>query len=103
MKDPRPLVEYIYEIWVEYYLNNMRTDVPPLIDAELFTSIYTESTVQLPDHPLHNKYLNHYDHREDDRPRDITPIFHPSRLYNILIKQEVELNTDDHAGAEIPE
>ena len=107
MKDPKPLVEHIYEIHEEWFLNGLRTDAAYEIDVELFTSIYTESTVQLPDHPLHNKYCNFYDHGKDDRmnrSRDITPIFHPSRLYDFNhIKQEVKLNTDDHAGAEIPE
>ena len=61
MKDSRPLVQFVYEMQVEDYLNNMRTGYNPLIDADLFKWFQAECTVPLP-HPLHNKYINYYDH-----------------------------------------
>ena len=46
MKDPRPLVQHVYEMQVEDYLNEMRTgglyDSP--IDVDLFESLHTESS-----------------------------------------------------------
>ena len=59
MKDPRPLVQHVYEMQVEDYLNTMRTGFcHPSIDADLFKSLQAESSVRLFDHPLHNKYIN---------------------------------------------
>ena len=60
MKDPRPLVQRVYEMLVEYYLNEMRAGgmVVPSIDRNLFWALHAESTVRLVDHPLHKKYIN---------------------------------------------
>ena len=57
MKDPEPLVQHLYEMQVEDYLNEMRTGDGPSIDTDLFRSLHTESSVRLVDHPLHNKYI----------------------------------------------
>ena len=76
MKDSRPLVQYICEMQVEH---------GPYIDADLFRSLQAESIIPLFDHPLHNKYINYYDHNEDERkkrPFDTTPVYCPSRLYH---------------------
>ena len=84
MKDPRPLVQYIYELQIEDYLTRMRTSGDPSIDADLLKSLHTESKVRLFDHALHNKYINCYNHKEDDkkkRPRDTASIYVPSRLF----------------------
>ena len=85
MKDPRPLVEHIYEMQIEKYLNKMRTvGYDPSIDEDLFKSLYTESSVELSSDPLHNKYINYYDHYKDHvekRPFNRTPVYFPSRLY----------------------
>ena len=87
MKDPRPLVQHIYEMQVEDYLNQMRTsggDDLPSIDTDLSKSIRAECTDRLFDDPLHNKYINYYDHSEDKRirrPRDTTPVKTLSKLY----------------------
>ena len=52
MKDSRPLVQYVYEMQVEDYVNKMRTDrVDPSIDADLFESLQAESSVRLVDDP----------------------------------------------------
>ena len=87
MKDPKPLINYLYEMQIEDYLNRMRTgDDAPSIDADLFRLFYTEATVKWSDHPLHNEFVNYYDDEEDDRmkrPRDTTPIYFPSRVYHL--------------------
>ena len=84
MKDPRPIVQYIYEMQVEDYLNEMRTgDEIPSIDDDLFKRLHAESTVRLVDDPCHNKYINYYDHYvHDDDDSDTTPVYFPSRLYH---------------------
>ena len=58
MKDSRPLVQYLYEMQVEDYLNKMRTGGGGIltgddlsIDTNLFSSLHTESSVRLVDHP----------------------------------------------------
>ena len=84
MKDPRPLVHYVYEMQIVDYLNKMRIGGNPSVDKNLFKSLYTETRVALPDHPLHNRYINYFNHKEDDRkkrPRDTTSIYVPSRLF----------------------
>ena len=84
MKDPRPIVQYVYEMQVEDYLNEMRTgDEIPSIDDNLFKSLHAEYTVRLVDDPCHNKYINYYDHYDhDDDDPDTTPVYFPSRLYH---------------------
>ena len=54
MKDPRPLVQHVYEMQIEHG--------PLSIDADLFKSLHDESTVRLPHDPFHNKYINYYHH-----------------------------------------
>ena len=68
-------------------------------DINLFWSIYTESTVPLPDRPYHNKYINHYDHSET--PRDTTRIT-PSKYYSFDYMSE-EVVLDAMPVAEPPE
>ena len=107
MKDSRPLVQYVYEMQVEYYLNEMRTDSNPSIDKNLFWSLQAESRVRLVHHPLHNKYINYYDHSEDEdkkRPYDITAINHPCKIYHFgWMKEDVVLGEYKEQRAEIPE
>ena len=103
MKDPRPLVQHAYEMYVEYYLNEMRTKYPPLIDADLFKSLHTESTVRLFDDLLHNKYINYYNHMWIGDPADRTPVYFPSRLYHFeYMRHEVVLENRLIQGEEIP-
>ena len=82
----------LYEMQIEDYLNWMRIgDDVPSIDVDLFRLFYTEATVKLPDHPLHNKFLNFYNHRMDDRmnrPRDTNKIYFPSRVYHFDYMEE---------------
>ena len=106
MKDSRPLVQFVYAMQVEYYLNEMRTGGAPDIDADLFKWIHTESAVRLFDHPLHNKCINYYDHQWDkymERPFDTT-VYFPSRIYHFeWMKEDVVLGEYNKQGAEIPE
>ena len=106
MKDSRPLVQFVYEMQVEDYLNVMRASGYPSIDADLLESLHDESLVRLVDHPLHNKYINYYDHDEDEgkkRPFDTTPVYYPSRVYNFYeMSHEVLLENHLIQGEEIP-
>ena len=79
MKDPRPLVQHVYEMQVEGYLNQMRVhDDYPAIDDGLFKLLNTESTVELFNHSLNNRYINYYYHTY----RNTTPLYYPSRIYH---------------------
>ena len=110
MKEPRPLVQFMYEMQVEHYLRHMRISGRfhgrSSIEADLFRSFNTEATVPLPDHPLHNKFLNFYDHDEDDngnRPRDTNKIYFPSRVYHFHEMEEaVVLENHLSAAAQTP-
>ena len=106
MKDPEPLVQFVYEMQVEDYLNNITTGNRPSIDADLLKSLDKESTVRLFDHPLHNKYINYYNHDEDDwekRPRDRNSLY-PSRLYHfVCVRDNVSLSKCKEQRTEIPE
>ena len=105
MKDSRPLVQFVYEMQVEDYLNRMRTG-HPLIDADLFRWLHSEATVRLFDHPLHNKYINYYDHVEDEgekRPSD-TIVYLPSTIYDFWqMMEDIVLGEYKEQRAEIPE
>ena len=100
MKDSRPLVQFVYEMQVEDNLNKMRTSYGPSIDADLFRSLHTESSARLVDHPLHNEYINYYDHDVDDS--DTTPVYFPSRVYHFQwMRREVVLENHLTQGEEI--
>ena len=85
MKDPRPLVDYIYEMQIEHSLNDLREDRDTAISVEenFFRTLYVESTVPLPDYPLQNRHLtcfNHFDHW--CRPNSETTVINtPSKYY----------------------
>ena len=104
MKDSRPLVQYIYEMQVEDYLNKLRTDrYLPSIDDDLFKWLQAESSVRLFDDPLHNKYINYYEHYLSDDP-ETTAIDHPCKIYHFKYMQEdVVLGEYEEQGAEITE
>ena len=98
MKDPRPLVQHVYEMQVEDYLNKMRTSgYRPSIEAALFKSLHTESIVRLFDDPLQNKYINYYSHYED------YSVYFPSQVYHFFdMRHEVVLENHLTQGEEIP-
>ena len=104
MKDPRPLVDHVYQMQVEAKLNGMRRIggfENIRFSSELFRSLYVESPDELLDHPLHNKHINYYDHEEDDEmrgTRDTTPVFIPSSYYEFSnVKEDVQHNKLDSA------
>ena len=102
MKDSRPLVQHVYEMQVEDYLNKMRTSDDLEIDDDLFKSLHAESSARLVDHPLHNKYINYYNHDEYGDP-DATPVYFPSRLYQFWkMRHEVVLENHLIEAEEIP-
>ena len=90
MKDSRPLVQHVYEMQVEYGGS---------IATDLFKWLHAESLVQLVDHPLHNKYINYYDHLRGDL--DTTPVYYPSRLYEFS-QMVHEVVLENHLREEIP-
>ena len=108
MKDPRPLVDHFFEVWIEYYLNEMRTSGLALIDWHLFKSLYTEATAPLPGDALHNYNINYYYHKMDEvekRPLDTTAVYVPSRLYMFKVMTGGVVLRDAHRSddANIPE
>ena len=120
MSDPTPLVGHIYEISIEWALDLMRTVQwnlesvfmlqrmrKDIFDTGLFTSMYRESKIQLPGYPLHNQYLNYYDHGEDDykkRPRDTTRMYTPCRFYLFNnVKQLITCDEHREEPDEIPD
>ena len=98
-------------MFIEWHLHGMRTGqkdektqdflhrmVINVHDRDLFTSMYHKSKIKLPGHPLHNQYINYYDHEEDDKnkkPRDTTQIYTPSGLYMFFNMKE-PIACDEH-------
>ena len=75
MKDPTPLVEHCYEMYIEKELYDLRAaeideeverqleaQGKNLYDMSLFDSLYNESNVKLPGHARQNRYINDYNH-----------------------------------------
>ena len=101
MKDSRPLVQHIYEMQVKVHLLEMRTGVKnPYINPDLFMALQAESSLQLVDYPLHNKYINYYYHLMDP---DTTPVYFPSRLYHFSFMRHEVVSENHHRDVtEIP-
>ena len=64
MKDPRPLVEFVFQSCIEANLHTMRTDhceeFCVIIDQDLLQAIYRESRIALPGKSLELELLKHY-------------------------------------------
>ena len=110
MSDPTPLVDHVYQMLIDDGLKEMKAEYhsSSLYDTDLLKSLYTESQVQLPGHPLHNRHINYYNHNEDDyrrRPRDTTAIYFPSKVYEFIdIENDIVLGTKHREQeTEIPE
>ena len=83
MSDPRPLVDHIYQVWINKQLKHVRNKgvLPREMQAEeLFKSLYRESLVELPGRPLHNHHINYYNHMSVTN-HDLTPVHTPSKFY----------------------
>ena len=105
MSDPTPLVDHVYQLWIDVHLEKMRNDeydgygeYKYYYNTGLLKELYAESKVQLPGCALHNKHINYYNHKKGSR--DTTQVYTPSKMYvfkemktNILcqIEQEVKL------------
>ena len=120
MEDPRPLVDHVYQIWIQRELKWMRssywfeegrkqlrdegTDVE---DPSLFQALYVESAVPLPEHPYQNIFHNYYNHKQDDdkeRPRNDLPVYVPSRLYEFRnIRADVRCDPESVKQWEVKE
>ena len=98
MPDPRPFVDHVYTTFIEHVLEEIRKNctVFPYIDTSLLESLYQESAVPLSGSVLHNQHINYYNHGMDDKrkkPRDVTPVFSPSKLYVFKwMKEDVTLD-----------
>ena len=94
MKNPEPLVQYIYKM----YLNEIRNGSVS-INKSLFNSLYTESKVPIPDYPMHNKYLNYFTYD------DTTPLKTPSEWYVFeAMNEDIQFNIDySKHSVELPE
>ena len=90
VKDPRPLLDYIYDMKIDDYLDCMRgRDRFPKIQEDLFKTLYAESVGPLPGHPLHNRYINYYQH-VPVVDKDTTPVHTASKLYEFSgIKKQI--------------
>ena len=98
MKDPRPLLQHLYEMQVDKYLNQMRTGHRPSIDTDLLKSLHAESTIQLVNDPFRNQYINfnYFDLWMFD---DTRQVYWPSRVYDFNhMTRKVEL--DHHTEEE---
>ena len=97
MKEPRPLVDHVYQMLIEHNLSAMRGMSDNLsIDVDLLKSLYTESTFPLHGHPLRNNHINYYNYRKDDKITqiDTNPIYTPSKLYLFCsLRENVTLDT----------
>ena len=112
MSDPTPLVDYAYQIMINHKLAVLRNEEYSVTtirnDHDLLKSLYIESEIQLPGHPLHNQHINYYNFFGDDREirsRDTTAIYFPSKLYVFRnIKHDIVLGPEHREQeADIPE
>ena len=97
MKDPTPLVNYVYETFVSNEAHKMRTSefYLPRVDTEFFKSLYTESAIPLTGSALHNEFIN-----ISDRV-DTNNVYVPSKLYwfkDSAKELKIEGDTDTGEG-----
>ena len=91
MSDPTLLVDYVYQMIISDRLEEMKHKnyySSGHCDYNLLNSLYTESKVKLPGHPLYNQHINYYDHSEN------RPIYFPSKMYWFeYVKNDIDLGT----------
>ena len=86
--DPTPLIDHVYELWIERHLKLTRYGQAEYDNEEklrrlgknvqhvrFFQSLYKESTIELPGTAYHNQYINCY------FEGDASPVYLPSRLF----------------------
>ena len=106
MSDPTPLVDHVYQMKIDEKLAEMRKENDFFTSEyydDLLKSLYAESKIQLPGHPLHNQHINYYDHLHDDI--DNRPIYFPSKIYQFQnIKNDIVLGIEQREQeGELPE
>ena len=88
MADPTPLIDHVYDLWIERHLRLTRYGQVEYDNEEklrrlgknvkqvrFFQSLYKESTIELPGTAYHNQYINCY------FEGDASPVYLPSRLF----------------------
>ena len=111
--DPTQLVEHCYEMYIERKVNmyqtgtytdkiaerKLKAEGKNKNDMSLFDSLYKESRVQLPGRPLHNQYINYYNHLYAEHT---TPVYKPSQYYR-FVGMEKDVVLEEVQGTEISE
>ena len=87
MSDATPLVEFVYQTWIDSVREELRIARYPSfsVDKELLQSMYAESTIALPDEPCHNRFVNIYE------PSSRQVICSRSKLYRFYFLERVIL------------
>ena len=91
MSDPTPLVDHVYQLWINAPLDDIRNgecgNYKYDYKTDLLEALYSESKVQLPGSPLHNNNINYYNHSDSNR-RPTTHVYTPSKMYLFLEMKE---------------
>ena len=86
MCDPTPLVDHVYQVWIDEHLEEIKSKnyytYTRHMNTDLLETLYTESKVQLPGSALHNNNINYYHHTKDSI--DTTYVYTPSKMYMFL-------------------
>ena len=87
MSDTTPLVEFVYQTWIDSVREELRIARYPSfsVDKELFQSMYAESTIALPDEPCHSRFVNIF----EQSSRQV--ICRRSKLYRFYFLERVIL------------
>ena len=90
MSDPTPLVDHVYQMWINEHIEKVKSKkydgYGSNRDTDLLKALYTESKVQLPGSALHNNNINYYHHTKDSI--DTTHVYTPSKMYVFLGMRE---------------
>ena len=92
MRDPTPIIHFVYENWI--------FDGTKSTHKVLIESMFREAGLPVPKNPLHNEWINYYNH---DSIKHTTLVYVPSRSYMFYImKAKVSCNIQ-HGHSGIPE
>ena len=94
MADPSPIILLVYECWID---DGQKSAGKSLIEA-----IFRETGLPVPKDPLHNQWINYYDHSEG-LIKDTSPVYIPSRMYWFkYMKAKVSCQIQ-HGDTNVPE
>ena len=110
MKDPTPLVEHVYENYIELVCNaispgfietesRLLAQGKDMGDTSLFNLLYSESRVPLIGHALHNQFVYIIENNENCKREIVTP----SQLYEFVKVSEDDVPVtkfNEHYGSE---